>query len=56
MAVTAKEISMMEVELVKDGIPIEEIQRLCDVHAEVFRGSIEEIHHPEEVPGHPVIQ
>ena len=52
--VTAKEISMMEVELVKDGIPIEEIQRLCDVHAEVFKGSIEEIHHPEEVPGHPV--
>ena len=52
--VTAKEICMMEVELVKDGIPIEEIQRLCDVHAEVFKGSIEEIHHPEEVPGHPV--
>ncbi len=52
--VTAKEISMMEVELVKEGIPIEEIQRLCDVHAEVFKGSIEEIHHPEEVPGHPV--
>lgn len=48
--VTAKEISMMEVELVKEGIPIEEIQRLCDVHAEVFKGSIEEIHHPEEVP------
>lgn len=52
--VTAKEISMMEVELVKEGIPIEEIQNLCDVHAAVFKGSIEEIHHPEEVPGHPV--
>lgn len=52
--VTAKEISLMEVELVKEGIPIEEIQRLCDVHAAVFKGSIEEIHHPEEVPGHPI--
>ncbi|HEY8362497.1 MAG TPA: DUF438 domain-containing protein [Tissierellaceae bacterium] len=52
--VTAKEISLMEVELVKEGIPVEEIQRLCDVHAAVFKGSIEEIHHPEEVPGHPI--
>ncbi|WP_409228510.1 DUF438 domain-containing protein [Gudongella sp. SC589] len=48
------DISRMEVELVKDGLPIEEIQNLCDVHAEVFKGSIEEIHHPDEVPGHPV--
>lgn len=52
--VSAKEISMMEVELVKEGLPIEEIQNLCDVHAEVFKGSIEEIHSPEEVPGHPI--
>ena len=36
---------------------MEEIQRLCDVHAAVFKGSIEEIHRPqkpEETPGHPV--
>lgn len=52
--VSPKEISDMEVQLVKEGLPIEEIQNLCDVHAEVFKGSIEEIHHPEEVPGHPI--
>ncbi len=52
--VSAKEISEMEVQLVKEGLPIEEIQNLCDVHAAVFKGSIEEIHHPEEIPGHPV--
>ncbi len=52
--VSAKEISMMEVQLVKEGLPIEEIQYLCNVHAAVFKGSIEEIHHPEEVPGHPI--
>lgn len=52
--VSAKEIAMMEVELVKEGFPIEEIQNLCDVHAEVFKGSIEEIHRPEEVKGHPI--
>lgn len=52
--VTAKEISEMEVQLVKEGLPIEEIQNLCDVHAAVFKGSIEEIHHPDEVSGHPI--
>ena len=40
-----------------DGMPVEEIQRLCDVHASVFKGSIEDIHKvqkPEETPGHPI--
>ena len=48
------EISQMEVQLVKEGLPIEEIQYLCNVHAEVFKGTLEEIHHPEQVPGHPI--
>jgi DUF438 domain-containing protein len=52
--VSPKEISMMEVQLVKEGLPIEEIQNLCDVHAAVFKGSLDEIHHPEQVPGHPI--
>jgi uncharacterized protein len=52
--ISAKEISEMENALIKEGMPIQEIQRLCDVHAAVFKGSIEEIHHPEQTPGHPV--
>lgn len=52
--VSPAEIGRMEVQLVKDGLPIEEIQYLCDVHAEVFKGTLDEIHHPEQVPGHPV--
>ena len=55
--ISATEISEMEGALVKEGMPIPEIQRLCDVHAAVFKGSIEEIHRnksPEETPGHPV--
>lgn len=52
--VSPKEIGLMEVQLVKEGLPIEEIQYLCDVHAEVFKGTLDEIHHPEQVPGHPV--
>ncbi len=52
--VSPKEIGEMEVQLVKEGLPIEEIQYLCDVHAAVFKGTLEEIHHPEQVPGHPI--
>lgn len=52
--VSPKEIGEMEVQLVKEGLPIEDIQYLCNVHAAVFKGTLEEIHHPEQVPGHPI--
>lgn len=55
--VSATEISEMETALIKEGMPVSEVQRLCDVHAAVFKGSIEEIHMPEKMedqPGHPV--
>lgn len=54
--VSAKEISDLEQALISDGMPVESIQKLCDVHAAVFKGSIEEIHKTEEetIPGHPV--
>ncbi len=55
--VTTKEITEMEQELLKEGITINDIQRLCDVHAAVFEGSISDIHKLEDhdsIPGHPV--
>ncbi|NLJ66277.1 MAG: DUF438 domain-containing protein [Clostridiales bacterium] len=55
--VSVSEISEMEQNLIMEGMPIEEVQRLCDVHAAVFKGSIEDIHKPvhiEEIPGHPM--
>ncbi|MFB0518799.1 MAG: DUF438 domain-containing protein [Acidobacteriota bacterium] len=39
--VTPDEIARVEEELVKDGMPREEIQRLCEVHLAVFRESLE---------------
>ncbi len=54
--VSALEISKAEMALIEDGVPVEEIQKLCDVHAAVFEGSIEEIHGlpaDKEHPGHP---
>lgn len=55
--VSPSEISDMEQNLIMEGMPIQEVQRLCDVHAAVFKGSIEEIHRPqkpEDQPGHPI--
>ena len=54
--VSAEEIAQAEQALIKNGLPVSEIQRLCDVHAAVFKGSIEEIHQPSdpsEIAGHP---
>ncbi|MCK9479201.1 MAG: DUF438 domain-containing protein [Firmicutes bacterium] len=55
--VSATEITEAEQALISEGMPITEVQRLCDVHASVFKGSIEEIHEPQgdfDAPGHPV--
>jgi hypothetical protein len=54
--VLASEISEAEQSLISEGLPVSEVQRLCDVHSAVFKGSIEEIHReadPTKIPGHP---
>jgi DUF438 domain-containing protein len=47
------EISRVEEELIEEGMPREEIRRLCDVHLAVFRESLEK---PKTAapPGHPI--
>lgn len=56
--ISVDEISELEQVLMQEeGIPVTEVQRLCSVHAAVFKGSIQDIHRahqPEEQPGHPV--
>lgn len=55
--VTTDEIVELEQTLVKEGLPVEEIQRLCDVHASIFKGGINEIHSKKsysDIPGHPI--
>jgi len=55
--VSAKEISEAETALIAEGMPVAEVQKLCSVHAAVFKGSIEEIHQsidPGYIAGHPV--
>lgn len=40
-SITPLEIAKIEEELIKEGIPREEIRRLCDVHLAVFREQLE---------------
>jgi len=52
-SVSPDEIARIEQELVNEGVPREELQRLCDVHLAVFSEQLEE--HPLKVPPeHPI--
>ena len=42
--VSPSEITEMEQALVDEGLDVSEIQRLCDVHASVFKESLDDIH------------
>ncbi|KJR96886.1 MAG: histidine kinase [Peptococcaceae bacterium BRH_c4a] len=52
--VDATEIASMEQQLISEGMPPEEIKKLCDVHAAVFRDSLLNNQQPELIPGHPL--
>lgn len=47
------EIAQVEEELINEGLPREEVQRLCEVHLAVFRESLEGAK-SEVPPGHPI--
>ncbi len=55
--VDVMEITAAEKALIQGGLNPAEIQKLCNLHAAVFKGSINEIHRSNEAhgqPGHPV--
>lgn len=52
--VDATEIAHMEQALIGEGMNPEEITKLCDVHAAVFRDTLEQNEKPELIPGHPL--
>lgn len=54
--VDSTEIAEMEQALIAGGLPVEEVQRMCDVHVEVFREGLEQTA-PADQPlpkGHPI--
>lgn len=52
--VSPEEISNMENALINEGLPPEEVQRLCDVHVEVFKDTLSKQKKQHKMPGHPV--
>ena len=52
--VSAAEVAEMEQALIDNGMPVEEIQHLCEVHVEVFKASLDKEKISSKVDGHPV--
>jgi DUF438 domain-containing protein len=48
------EVVAVEQELINEGLPTEEVLKLCDVHTEALRGAIDTSGAKEVPPGHPV--
>jgi len=48
------EIAHMEQKLIQEGMPEDEVKRLCDVHVKIFQESLEKHELPGAPPGHPV--
>jgi DUF438 domain-containing protein len=52
--VSPQELGAMEEQLIREGMPVEEIQRLCDLHVSIVQGSLERQEDIGAPPGHPV--
>lgn len=51
---SAGEIAQIEQALIQEGLPVEEIQNLCDVHVALFREGLEQEPTTDMLPGHPI--
>lgn len=52
--VQPEEIAAMEQGLIREGMPVREIHRLCDLHVNVFRDGLESQDDVRAAPGHPL--
>lgn len=52
--VSPEEIARLEQQVIEEGLPEEEVKKLCDLHVKIFEESLEAQKAPETVPGHPV--
>lgn len=51
----ATEIMAMEQQLMAEGMPVEEVRSMCDLHSQVTRGVLVQVAPPTSIqPGHPV--
>ncbi len=52
--VEPRDIAAMEQDLILEGMPVEEIHRLCDLHVDVFRDELDMHEEVNVAPGHPL--
>ena len=50
----ASEIAELEEAIIKEGVPVSEVKRLCDVHVAVFKESLDQAPTADMTAGHPV--
>ncbi len=48
------DVFAMEIQLIEEGIPQENIQKLCDTHTDVLKSHLDAQEIPQTIPGHPV--
>lgn len=51
---SAQDIAAAEREVIAEGLPVSEVQKLCDLHVAVFQAGLEQEPAPENKPGHPL--
>jgi uncharacterized protein len=52
--VSPEQIGAMEEQLIREGMPVQEIQRMCDLHVAVMRGGLDRNAEVTAPPGHPI--
>ncbi|MHB1341803.1 MAG: DUF438 domain-containing protein [Coriobacteriia bacterium] len=52
--IDAAEVALMEQSLIAEGMPVEEVQRLCDVHVTVFKDSLDDGAEIDVSGAHPI--
>lgn len=52
--VEASEIAAMEEQLIREGLPVTEVQHLCDLHVHAFRTALDTHAVIQAPPGHPI--
>lgn len=50
----AVEVAALEQSLIEGGMPVQEVQRLCEVHADVFKDGLQRGEKSHTQPGHPI--
>lgn len=52
--INAEEIAEVEQMLISEGMPVDEVHDLCDVHVAVMRDALDRGGSPDAMPGHPL--